>query len=339
MFGGLDESVEEVMSRFMRGLNSEIRTLLISKSYRCIGELFWLAVHAEKETLLFVNNCKNDVTHDVQNLSTLHANQEQQIVEPEDNSPLSQDELLPVPYDKEDLCVDDSFTHMPQVVNKCDSFGLEPYKCAEEKLFHPITCAQDELKLMSSLNTLGYIEFDILCDLNYLEEKLFAYSELTGLSNYTYHFIGKYNCKREYLVHKVYICSNLKYPFGLQYNGQIGGSTNTNDVLPSFSSFSLKQQGQPKEGEHCWLWPCNIALVPCSNIEASTFECHWGKSWTTCSQERENDEDITSLDMTILMACKQKVNQSYITIIVAAFDELCCGMMCVHCHFQKYIRG
>ena len=48
MFGGLDECVEDVMSRFMRGLNSEIRTLLISKSYRCIGELFWLAVHAEK---------------------------------------------------------------------------------------------------------------------------------------------------------------------------------------------------------------------------------------------------------------------------------------------------
>lgn len=35
-----------------------------------------------------------------------------------------------------------------------------------------------------------------------------------------------------------------------------------------------------------------------------------------------NDEDITSLDMTILMACKQKVNQSYIMIIVATFDEL-----------------
>ena len=34
------------------------------------------------------------------------------------------------------------------------------------------------------------------------------------------------------------------------------------------------------------------------------------------------DEDITSLDMTILMACKQKVNQSYIMIIVATFDEL-----------------
>ena len=202
----------------------------------------------KKETLLFVNNCKNNVTHDVQNLSTLHANQEQQIVEPEDDSPLSQDELLPVPCDKEDLCVDDSFTHMAQVVNKCDSFGLEPYKCAEEKLFHPITCAQDELKLMSSLNTLGYIEFDILCDLNYLEEKFFAYSELTCLSDYTNHFIGKYNCKREYLVHKVYICSNLKYPSGLQYNGQIGAALTLMMSCQVSLVFLLSNRVSPKKG-------------------------------------------------------------------------------------------
>ena len=37
---------------------------------------------------------------------------------------------------------------MPQVANKCDTFGLEPNKCAEEKIFHPITCAQDELNLL-----------------------------------------------------------------------------------------------------------------------------------------------------------------------------------------------
>ena len=66
MFGGLDECMEEVMSRFMRGLNSEIRTLLITKSYIHIGQLFCLALNAEKEILLPVNTCKNDVTHNVQ---------------------------------------------------------------------------------------------------------------------------------------------------------------------------------------------------------------------------------------------------------------------------------
>ena len=48
MFGGLDECMEDVMSRFMRGLNSEIRTLLISKSYCHIGQLFCLTLNAEK---------------------------------------------------------------------------------------------------------------------------------------------------------------------------------------------------------------------------------------------------------------------------------------------------
>ena len=82
MFGRLDECMEDVMNRFMRGLNSKIRTLLISKSYIHIGQLFCLALNAEKESLLSLNTCKNDVTHNVQNLSTLHANEEQQIVEP-----------------------------------------------------------------------------------------------------------------------------------------------------------------------------------------------------------------------------------------------------------------
>ena len=74
MFGGLDECMEDVMSKFMRGFNSEIQTLLISKSYKHIGQLFCLALNAEKESLLSVNTCKNDVTHNVQNLSILHAN-------------------------------------------------------------------------------------------------------------------------------------------------------------------------------------------------------------------------------------------------------------------------
>jgi hypothetical protein len=112
---------------------------------------------------------------------------------------LWQDEWFVVPCDKDKLYVDASFTSMPQLVNKSNTFCLDPYTCAEANLFHPITCAQDELKFMSSLNTFGYIEFDILCDLKCLEKKLFAYSEFSYLSNHTYHFIGKYNCKRQYL--------------------------------------------------------------------------------------------------------------------------------------------
>jgi hypothetical protein len=188
---------------------------------------------------------------------------------------------------------------------------------AETRHVHCIAYEKDELKLLSSLNTLGYIEFDILCDLNSLEEKFFAYSELKCLAHHTYHFIGKYNSQGEYLVHRIYICSDMKSPFGLYDHDKIGGCTNANNILQSPSSFSLKQQGQHKEGEHC-----SIQVASCSSIEASTFRCHQSKSRTTCSQEGENDEDITNSNMTMLMSCEQKVNQSYIMVIVATFDEL-----------------
>jgi hypothetical protein len=42
-------------------------------------------------------------------------------------------------------------------------------------------------------------------------------------------------------------------------------------------------------------------------------------------QRRGCDEDITNSNMTMLMACEQKVNQSYIMVMVATFDEL---MLC-----------
>jgi hypothetical protein len=50
------------------------------------------------------------------------------------------------------------------------------------KLEHSIlSSAHDELKLLSYLNTLGYIEFDVLCNLNNLEEKLSLSAELPWL--------------------------------------------------------------------------------------------------------------------------------------------------------------
>ena len=76
----------------------------------------------------------------------------------------------------------------------------------------PIVTVQDDLNLLSSLNTWGYIEFETLCALSSVEEK-FKCAEFSCLSRCTYHFIGKYNYKREYMVHQIYICSNLKSPF------------------------------------------------------------------------------------------------------------------------------
>ena len=116
--------------------------------------------------------------------------------------PLSQAEVHDVSCDKEELCEVDSFIPMPLLVHVNDTHALEPYTGAENKVFIPIPSAPDEQKLLSSLNTLGYIEFDTLCALSSLEEK-FECAEFPWLSRCTYHFIGKYNCKGDYMVHRV----------------------------------------------------------------------------------------------------------------------------------------
>ena len=95
----------------------------------------------------------------------------------------------------------------------------------------------DEMKLLSSLHTFGYIEFDILCSLSDLEEKFFVYADLPWLSRQTYHVIGKYNNKVQYLIHRVYICTNLNSPFVVQNFHQLEGCNNSNIVMPCSSSF------------------------------------------------------------------------------------------------------
>jgi hypothetical protein len=125
--------------------------------------------------------------------------------------------------------------------------------CAENNIFVPITSAHDELKLLSFLNTLGYIEFDILCNLNCLEDTLFACSKLTHLHNQTYHFIGRYNYNGQYMVHRVYSRSDLKASFVEYQQGHIESYSNTNPIISSSSSLIFKKQVHFQEGEHCWL--------------------------------------------------------------------------------------
>jgi hypothetical protein len=74
----------------------------------------------------------------------------------------------------------------------------------------------------------------------------------------------------KFLAHRVYMCSNLKYPFELQQIDQIEACTNTNSVLSIFTIIVILQKGQSMKGEHFW---------NCNKLE------------TVCHQERE-DEDI-----------------------------------------------
>ena len=100
--------------------------------------------------------------------------------------------------------------------------------------------------MLSSLNTLAYIKFDVLCNLNNLEEKLSFIADFPWTSKHTYHFIGRYNWEREYMVHGVYICSNMNSPFVMKQYDQLGDYVKDNYIMSSSTCpylFVLQQQG------------------------------------------------------------------------------------------------
>ena len=132
--------------------------------------------------------------------------------------------------DKEELCDSAMIIPIPQHVKETDSCVLEQIACAENKQLFSIATEKDELKLLSSLNNLGYIQFDTLCTLSSLEEK-FKCAKLPWLSRCTYHFIGKYNCKGDYMVHRVFICSKLNSPFSVHQYDQIEGCNIDNNIM------------------------------------------------------------------------------------------------------------
>jgi hypothetical protein len=94
------------------------------------------------------------------------------------------------------LCDDNTIISIPQLENKLDVVAFDPNNCAKVRTFNHITSVHDELKLLSSLDTLSYIEFNVLCNPNNLEEKLSFSADLPWLSKHTYHVIGRYNCKK-----------------------------------------------------------------------------------------------------------------------------------------------
>jgi hypothetical protein len=98
----------------------------------------------------------------VLNFSTNHALVEQLIVEPSLDLSLSRDDLLDVSCAKDELCATTSVLHAS----------------VENKLVMHVASKSDELHLLSSLHTLGYIEFDDLCNLDCLEERIFAHADL-----------------------------------------------------------------------------------------------------------------------------------------------------------------
>jgi hypothetical protein len=71
----------------------------------------------------------------------------------------------------EKLCDHASLISTTQRVHGHDNSILDDTH-AEIRCVHCINSEKEELKIISSLNCLGYIEFDFVCDLNSLENKL-----------------------------------------------------------------------------------------------------------------------------------------------------------------------
>jgi hypothetical protein len=131
---------------------------------------------------------------------------------------------------------------------------------AENKLVMHVSSRSDELHLLSSLHTLGYIEFEDLCNLDCLEERIFAHADLPWLSRHSYHVIGKYNNKGQYMVHRIYICTNLNSPFVVHDCDRLEGDHHTTTFPCSSRSFVLNKIVDFKEGEHHWFLPSIPAL-------------------------------------------------------------------------------
>jgi hypothetical protein len=173
------------------------------------------------------------------NFSTNHTLVEQLIMEPSLDLFLSHGDLLDVSCDKDAWCATTSILHAS----------------AENKLVMHVSSRSDELHLLSSLHTLGYIEFDDLCNLDCLEERIFAHADLPWLSRYSYHVIGKYDNKGQYMVHHIYICTNLNSPFVVQDCDRLEGNHYTTTFPCSSRSFVLNKTVDFQEGEHHWFLP------------------------------------------------------------------------------------
>jgi hypothetical protein len=261
----------------------------------------------------------------VLNLSTTPTSLEKSLVEPVAKFPLLQDDYKIVSCDKEKLCDHASLISTTQLVHGHDNSILDDTH-AEVRRVHCINSEKEELKIISSLNCLCYIEFDFVCDLNSLENELFQKSGLLYFDYCSFHAIGLCDNNNKCIVKMLYICSNLKTSLMVSPSDQIMTCIQPNNTISSFPTIDHKLQVNFQEGESCLL-PCVLEDVPelylkehGKTLYHSTN--HNAKLRTVCSQQRENDEDITSSDMTILVTFDSKVKQLFIMSICNAFDEL-----------------
>jgi hypothetical protein len=170
----------------------------------------------------------------VLNLSTTPASLGQSLVKHIAEFPLLQDDYKIVSCDKEKLCDHASLISITQLLHEHDTSILDDTH-AEVRRVHCIDSEKEEFKIISSLNCLGYIEFDFVCNLNSLENELFQKSSLLYLDYCTFHALGLYDNNNSYIVHKVYICLILTTSFMVLRSDKIVTSIEANNIISNFS--------------------------------------------------------------------------------------------------------
>jgi hypothetical protein len=204
----------------------------------------------------------------VLNLSTTSVSLEQSLVEPVTEFSLLRDDYKIVPCDKEKLCDHASLISTTQLVHGHDNYILDDTH-AEVRRVHCIDSGKKELKIISSINCLGYIEFDFVCHLNSLENELFQKSGLLDLDYCTFHALGLYNNNNRCIVQKLYICSDLTTSFMVPRIDKKVTCIEANSTISSFSHVDHTLQVNFQEGGPC-LQQC--ASVDISDLCSNRFE-------------------------------------------------------------------
>jgi hypothetical protein len=238
----------------------------------------------------------------VLNLSTTPASSEQSLVEPVAEYLLLQDNYKIVPYDKEKLCDHASLISTTQLVHGHNISILDDTH-AEVRRVHCFDNEKEEFKIISSINCLGYIEFNFVCHLSSLENELFHKSGLLYPDYCTFHAVGLDDNNNSYIVQKLYICSDLTTSFMVPRIDKNVTYIEANSTISSFSHVHHTLQVNFPEGDP-WLLQCasvdvldlcsnrfEKALLPNSNNDA--------KSRTVCSQEGENGIECLHIKFTL----------------------------------------
>jgi hypothetical protein len=78
-------------------------------------------------------------------------------------------------------------------MNDLDTSVFNSPTCAEIKHLIHVICDTNELNLSSSLDTFGYIEYDVPCDITTVEKRIFCQTNFSLLTRNSFHAIGSYD--------------------------------------------------------------------------------------------------------------------------------------------------